>query len=285
VNRMVIMRGIFLFLVMAGVASCTPGRRYELRGQVLAVDRGRQEITVKHEDIRGFMPGMTMPFKVKDARELEARTPGELIQATLVVTGNDAFLQGIRKTGDAPLAEAAPTPTFDLLDPGEVVPDEPFVDQAGSSHRLSDWRGKAIAVTFIYTRCPLPDFCPLMDRHFASIQKNVKEDAALNGKVQLVSVSFDPDFDTPKVLSAHAARVGADPALWSFVTGQRDDIDRFASRFGISVMREDKTSQEIVHNLRTAVIDPAGRLHRVHTGNEWTPAELLTDLRSALAGR
>ena len=285
VNRMVTMRRIFLFLLTAGVTSCSPGRHYELRGQVLAVDRSRQEITVKHEDIRGFMPGMTMPFKVRDGRELELRTPGELIQATLVVTGSDAYLQAIRRTGDAPLAEAAPAPTFDLLDQGEAVPNEPFVDQAGASRRLSDWRGKAVAVTFIYTRCPLPDFCPLMDRHFASIQKDVKADAALNGKVQLVSVSFDPDFDTPKVLSAHAARVGADPAMWSFVTGQRDDIDRFASRFGVSVMREDKTAQEIVHNLRTAVIDSAGRLHRVHTGNEWKPAEILADLRSALAGR
>jgi protein SCO1/2 len=252
---------------------------------VLAVDRGRQEITVKHDDIRGFMPGMTMPFRVKDRGEFDARTPGELIQATLVVTGNDAYLQGIRKTGDAPLAEAPPAPAMDLLDTGEPVPDEPFVDQAGTSRRLSDWRGKAVAVTFIYTRCPLPDFCPLMDRHFASIQKEAKEDPALNGKVQLVSVSFDPDFDTPTVLSAHAERVGADPAMWSFVSGQRDDIDRFASRFGVSVMREDRTAQDIVHNLRTAVIDPAGRLHRVHTGNEWKPADVLTDLRSALAGR
>ncbi len=279
------MRRLFLTLLAAGVASCSPGRQYELRGQVLAVDRGRQEITVKHEDIRGFMPGMTMPFRVKDRGELEARSPGELIQATLVVTGNDAYLQRIRKTGDAPLTEAPPAPAMDLLDPGEPVPDEPFVDQAGTSRRLSDWRGKAVAVTFIYTRCPLPDFCPLMDRHFASIQKEVKEDPALNGRVQLVSVSFDPDFDTPKVLSAHAERVGADAAMWSLVTGQRDDIDRFASRFGVSVMRDDRTSQEIVHNLRTAVIDPAGRLHRVHTGNEWKPADVLTDLRSALAGR
>jgi protein SCO1/2 len=124
-----------------------------------------------------------------------------------------------------------------------------------------------------------------MDRHFASIQKEVKEDPALNGRVQLVSVSFDPDFDTPQVLSAHAERVGADPAMWSFVTGQRDDIDRFASRFGVSVMRDDRTTQEIVHNLRTAVIDATGRLHRMHTGNEWKPADVLTDLRSALAGR
>lgn len=271
-----------LVSTLLAIGACARGQEYELRGQVLAVDRDRQQITVKHEDIQGFMPAMTMPFRVGDREQLSARVPGELIRATLVVATGRAYLKDIERTGQAPLTEATAVRAFDLLEPGQPVPDEPFVDQSGTPVRLSDWRGKAVAVTFIYTRCPLPDFCPLMDRHFASAQKAVASDPGLRNRVRLVSVSFDPDFDRPPVLKAHAQRAGADPAVWSFVTGDRDDIDRFASRFGVSIIREDKTGQEIVHNLRTAVIDPQGRLVKVFSGNEWQPAELLNGLRSSI---
>ncbi len=274
-------RALLLSTLLA-IAACARGQEYELRGQVLAVDRDRQQITVKHEDIQGFMPAMTMPFRVGDREQLSARVPGELIRATLVVATGRAYLKDIERTGQAPLTETTAVKAFDLLEPGQPVPDEPFVDQSGTPVRLSDWRGRAVAVTFIYTRCPLPDFCPLMDRHFASAQKAVVSDPGLRNRVRLVSVSFDPDFDRPPVLKAHAQRAGADPAVWSFVTGDRDDIDRFASRFGVSIIREDKTGQEIVHNLRTAVIDPQGRLVKVFSGNEWQPAELLNGLRSAI---
>jgi protein SCO1/2 len=277
-------RALVISALLAMLA-CARGQEYELRGQVLAVDRERRQITVKHEDIKGFMPAMTMPFTVRNHGALDARAPGELIRATLVVGSGEAYLKDIERTGEAPLAEAAAPRAFDLLDPGETVPDEPFVDQGGASRRLSDWRGKAVAVTFIYTRCPLPDFCPLMDRNFAWVQKAVEADPALRERVRLVSVSFDPDVDRPPVLKAHAAKAGADPAVWSFVTGDRDDIDRFASRFGVSIVREDPAAQEIVHNLRTAVIDPQGRLVRVFSGNDWQPADLLNELRSSIDAR
>jgi protein SCO1 len=276
---------VILLAALVCTAACSRGREYELRGQVLAVNRERQEITVKHEDITGFMPAMTMPFRVADRAELEARVPGELIRATLVVGSNEVHLEDVERTGEAPLGEAPPVTTFDLLEPGEDVPDEPFVDQGGAPRRLSQWRGKAVAVTFIYTRCPLPDFCPRMDRQFAAVQKEVAADPALRDRVHLVSISFDPDFDRPPELNAHATRAGADASTWSFVTGDRDDIDRFASRFGVSIIREDKTGQEIVHNLRTAVIDPQGRLVRVFNGNDWTPSELINELRMSVASR
>jgi protein SCO1/2 len=272
-------------LVLCAAAGCARGREYELRGQVLAVDKARGQITVRHEDIKGFMPAMTMPFTVRDRAMLDARVPGELIRATLVVGSNEAHLEDIQRTGEAPLIEAPPSPAMDLLEPGETVPDEPVVDQDGASRRIADWRGKALAVTFIYTRCPLPNFCPLMDRHFAAVQTAVLADPNLRDRVHLVSVSFDPDFDRPSVLKAYATRAGAVPATWSFVTGDRDDIDRLASRFGVSVLRKGESAQEIVHNLRTAVIDARGRLVTVLSGNEWQPADLLRELRRAVDAR
>ena len=144
----------------------------------------------------------------------------------------------------------------------------------------SDWRGSAGVVTFIYTRCPLPDFCPLLDTRFAEVEAAARDDAALRGRVRLLSVSFDPDFDSIDVLAAHAARVGAGPQ-WQFATAPATVVDRFAAAFGVNVIREADAS--ITHNLRTAVVDPTGRVFSVRSGNDFSAADLLTDLRAALA--
>lgn len=271
-----------ILLAVTVLSACSPAREYELRGQVLAVHPDRQEITIKHEDIQGFMPGMTMPFKVRDPKLLEGRTPGDLVTATLVVRETDAFLSSIERTGHAALTEPPPPASLAaMVGPGEKVPDVQITDQSGASRRLSDWRGRMVAVTFIYTRCPVPNFCPLMDRNFAAVQKAMNEDPEFRNRAHLVSVSFDPRHDTPEVLAAHAARIGADPATWSFVTGTTDAIDSFAAAFGVSIIREDADLKEITHNLRTAVIDREGRLVKVFTGNEWTPEELFDTLRRA----
>lgn len=273
--------GAVTILLASCTVACSRGREYELRGQVLAVNVARQEITVKHDDIRGFMPGMTMPFRVQNAREIEGRRPGELVRATLVVETNDAYLKNVERTGEAPLtSNYLPPSTAVSIEPGEVVPELAFVDQRGQSHRLSEFRGQILAVTFIYTRCPIPDFCPLMDRNFAAVQQHLATDEQLRSKVHLFSVSFDPEFDSPPVLARHATRAGADPSTWSFVTGDRDDVDGFAGRFGVSVMRGDTNAQEILHNLRTAVIDERGRLVKVFTGNDWQPSQLVAELRA-----
>jgi protein SCO1/2 len=271
---------------VALMCACTRTRQYELRGQVLAVDSVRHEITVKHEDIKGFMPGMTMPFRVRDASLVAGRTPGELIRATLVVEDAAAYLKAIERTGLAPLADVpAPRAIITPLEPGDPIPDAVFVDQDGRRRRLTEWRGQALAVTFMYTRCPVPDFCPLMDRQFASIQKAVGEDSTLRGRVHLLSISFDPAFDTPVVLKQYALMREADPGTWSFLTGERQEIDRFAGHFGVSITRPGDAGPEIMHNLRTAVIDGNSRLSHVLSGNDWKTEELLVALRTAGAAR
>jgi len=252
---------VLAFIPLLVLAACSPGREYELRGQVLAVSPERREITVRHEDIRGFMPGMTMPFKVQDPGLLEGRVPGDLIRARLVVREQGAYLAAIERVGH-----------------------EEFVDERGAARRLSDWRGRAVALTFVYTRCPLPDFCPRMDRQFAAVQRDVLADERLRERVKLLSVSFDPDFDTPEVLARHAGAVRADPAVWSFVTGEREEIDAFAAQFGVSILRDqagESGPREILHNLRTVVIDPHGRVAAVLNGNDWLPGELFEELRRA----
>lgn len=237
---------------------------------------------IKHEDIKGFMPGMTMPFKVRDRSLLEGKTPGDLVDATLMVQDTDAWLSTLSVSGHAPLAESAtfaPAAFVEPLEPGELAPDTLLTAQDGSPTSV---RGnQPVAVTFIYVRCPLPQFCPMLDRRFADVQRAIKSDAALNGRVRLLSVSFDPDADTPERLRAHAEKRGADPDIWTFATAPRDVVDRFAAHFGVNVIRE--ADATITHNMRTAVIGADGRVIRIHDGADWKTGDIVDDLRRGLA--
>jgi protein SCO1/2 len=275
-------------LASAAAAACAqpaPRNTYTLHGQVLSIDAPRRTLTVKHGEIKGLMPAMTMPYTVRDAKLLSGIAAGDVIDATLVVESNDAYLAAVRKTGSAPLdapPAEAPMPSAasgsELLKPGDAVPNAAFVDQDGRKRTFATFQGTPVVVTFIYTRCPLPTFCPLMDRNFAKMQTAMKEDAALQ-RVHLVTVSFDPAADTPAVLRKHAKEVGADLRRWTFVTGDRDEIDRFAARFGVAISRAPNDPRDITHNLRTAIVDSGGRLVKAYTGNDWTPDEVLKDLR------
>lgn len=264
-----------------------------MQGQVLSVAPERKEAIVKHEEIAGFMAAMTMPYYVREVAEISGLRPGDLITSTLVVEmGGAAYLRDVKKVGDAPLERptAGPGPTSagasstlegrsQLLREGDPVPNSMFVDQDGAARDFASFRGSTVVLTFIYTKCPLPSFCPLMDRHFVTIQSKLANESSLKN-VHLVTVSFDPATDTPPVLKRHAASLGADPNRWTFLTGDRGHIESFAERFGVSVMREPKDAPDITHNLRTAVVDPRGTLVNIYSGNDWTPGQLLADLMS-----
>ena len=279
---------LWVGLVALGI-SCgrsSDQRQYALHGQVLSIAANRQQATIKHDEIKGFMAAMSMPYTVHDPKELEGLAPGDLIDAKLILLSNDAYLTGVTRVGQAPLEQplaerAAPAASsgFELLKPGEEVPDAAFLDQDGKKRSFRSFKGSIVVITFIYTRCPFPTFCPLMDRHFAAIQAKLKDDQALARRVRLVSVSFDPLTDTPPVLKQHARTLGADPKRWTFLTGDRDDIDRFDSRFGIGVARSLNDQRDITHNLRTAIVDAEGKLVKVYIGNEWTPDQVLADLK------
>ncbi len=267
-------------LLLAAGCSRTP--TYELQGQVLAVDRTRGDITIKHGDIKGFMPGMTMAFRVKDERLLEGRRPGDLITATLALDESTPYLSRLASTGHAPLMEPpAAVRTMNVLEPGATVPDLRLTDESGAGRSLADWRGRSLAVTFIYTRCPLPDFCRRMDQNFAAVQRAVLPDAALRDRVALLSISFDPQFDTPAILAEHARKAGADPRLWHFLTGEQAQVERLAESFGVSVFRDGAEAGSITHNIRTAVIRPDGTLGSVLHGTDWTAAALVQALQSS----
>ena len=276
----------FIFTLALVASACSrpasDRREYTLQGQILSVQADRKEAVIRHEEIQGFMSAMTMPYNVVDAKEYANLAPGDLITASLIVEPTRAYLEKVKKVGSAPLEALAPSGTaaagFELIKTGAPVPNQTFVDQDGKSVSLDSLRGSAIVVTFIYTTCPMPEFCPLMDSNFAKIQAKLTEQNNLL-KAHLLSVSFDPQVDTPAVLKKHATELGADPRLWTFVTGDRDEIDKWASGFGVSISRAMNDPRDITHNLRTAILDRQGNLVQVYNGNEWTPAQVLADLR------
>jgi len=281
-------RAVFALAAAISLAACSSKSNphtYPVHGQIVSVTPDRQEATVKHGEIPGLMPAMTMPYKIREKAELDAVKPGDMIDATLTIGENDAFLTGVRKVGEAPLEQPPPEPTTvatgsgpALLKPGEVVPDSPFVDQDGKNRAFNSFRGSTVVLTFIYTRCPLPTFCPMMDRHFVTIQEHMHDDPLLK-KVHLVTITFDPAYDTPEVLRKHALELNADPKRWTFLTGDQKAIETFGARFGVLVTRASNDPRDITHNLRTAIVGPDGKLVKVYTGNEWTPDEILADLK------
>ncbi len=276
-------RALGLLAALIAAASCSNAKTYEMRGQILGVNRDKMEILVKHDEIPGLMAAMTMPWKVQTPSLLDNIGPGDLITSEIVVDDNQGVVTKITKLGtakpDVPPPAAPAQPGVRYLTPGDAVPNQVFVDQNGRASSFDSVRGdRAMAITFIYTKCPIPTFCPAMDRQFAEAQALIKE-KGLQGKAGLLSVSFDPKNDTPSVLAQHARKLGADPKVWTFVTGDREEIDRFASSLLLTLVRgEAANPDEIGHTLRTTVIGRDGKIAKSYSGAEWTPAELVAEL-------
>jgi protein SCO1/2 len=285
------LRGAFLLGLLLGIALLACRReapapaavRHPLKGKAVAVDPARRAITIAHGDIPGFMPAMTMEFVVleKDAPLLEQVSPGDEITATLVVPDSRYWLEDLvvvkrSEPGGAPPLSRAP-----VARAGEALPDVPLVDQDGRRFRLSGLRGRAFALTFVYTRCPLPDFCPLMMRNFAAAEARLAGDPALFERTRLLTISFDPKHDTPAVLRAFGRpfqKTATPFSHWLLATGTEQALRELGQALELDYVEE---TASFSHNLRTAVVDPQGRLVRLLRGNEWKPEELVASLREA----
>jgi protein SCO1/2 len=257
--------------------------RHPLKGKAVAVDPARRAITVAHGDIPGFMPAMTMEFVVleKDAPLLEQVSPGDEITATLVVPDSRYWLEDLVVVKRSEAGGAPPLSRAPVARAGEALPDVPLVDQDGRRFHLSGLRGRAFALTFVYTRCPLPDFCPLMMRNFAAAESRLAGDPALLARTRLLTVSFDPKHDTPAVLRAFGRpfqKTAAPFSHWLLATGTEEALRELGQALELDYVEE---TASFTHNLRTAVVDPQGRLVRLLRGNEWKPEELVASLREA----
>jgi protein SCO1 len=261
------------------------GKTYPLAGVVEKVDSDAAEITIRHEAIAGFMPKMTMPFAVADRRLLARAHAGDEVKGRLRVRSDASVLETLEVTRPAPTGavpvqpEASPAAQPRELKPGEKIPDFEMTTQDGKPLRLSDLRGKVVVLTFIYTRCPLPDFCPLIDRKFRELAAKIGAVRSRANAVRLVSVSFDPEHDTPEVLRQHARNQGAQPPLWTYAVARHEELAKVAGAIGLTYI---PGSDEISHNLATAVIDSVGRLVLLEHGRKWEPADLFRAIVAAL---
>jgi protein SCO1/2 len=260
--------------------------RYPLKGKVVEVDAASRKVTVAHEDIPGFMPAMTMPFVVleKDQALLQGVGPGDEITASLVAPDSRYWLEDlvVVKRG-APDPNATPPPRHEAH-PGDAPPDVSLVDQDGRPFRLADYQGKAVALTFVFTRCPMPDFCPLMMTRFAAAHAALAKDEGLAATTRLVTVSFDTTHDTPDVLRAYGApfqKTKPPFTHWALATGKEDAVRRLGEALELDYVEENRS---FTHNLRTAVLDRQGKLRRLFRGNDWTTEELVAELKAAAGG-
>lgn len=261
-----------------------PDGRYKLKGEVISVDKTNRELVIKHGDIPGLMAAMTMPYPVKNDKELSAAAKGDLITADVVVQNGEMWLENVQVTQRSTATSGKPAAEIHIPAPGEQAPDFDMVNQSGKHVTLSRYRGKALILTFIYTRCPFADYCPRVNAGFAEIDKEMRADAGLYAKTHLLSISFDPAHDTPRVLREFGLKsVPGGKATWfehwEFVVPLAAQLPRVANFFGLDY-RED--GGLITHSLSTAVIGPDGRIFKWYHGSEWKPSDLLKDATDAL---
>jgi protein SCO1 len=270
-------KALLLLVLLAAIAGCKKAaneHRYDIEGTVVSVDASAGEITIAHKAIPGYMEAMTMPYKVKQDWTLKVAKPGDLLRGELIVTDDRAVIDGITLTQGAPNAKQA-AEGLHIPPAGTEVPDFTFVNQDGKKVKLSSLKGGPVLLTFIYTRCPLPDYCIRMSNNFGDVAKILKEKPASWQKAHLLSVSFDPEYDKPSVLKTYGKSYAGtiDPKFvhWEFVTGTPEEVRKAADFFGLVY---DPQNGQYIHSLRTALIGPDGKLVEVVHGNEWKPADM-----------
>lgn len=260
-------------------------KRFHLKGKIVSIDTANNSLTIAHEAIPGFMDAMTMPYSVKSAQSLAGLNPGDEITADVVVPEDSAvYIENIVVTQKSTGAAAATKGISHHPEPGEKVPDFAFLDQDGKRIHLSSFRGSPLLVTFIYTRCPYPQFCPLVSKGFAQVYAATRANAGSNGKVHLLSISFDPEYDTPAVLHKYAEmfRKTADGPIfdrWEFAAAPRNKLDEIADFFGLYIEGQ---SPVIVHSMSTTVISPEGTVYKWYDDSDWKPAELVADAEASV---
>ena len=284
----------FAILLLAGCrsgqnsgtqATADPGVAvYHLRGKVISTDPAHGIVVVDHEAIPGFMDAMTMPYQLKDASIVGELHPGDVITADVLVEKSSeetVLLDHIVVVAQA-RPDYKPPVIYHVPAPGDKVPDFRLRNQDGRAIHLGQFKGKALVLTFIYTRCPLPNFCPLVTRNFAAIERQLAASPLLYAKTHLVCVSFDPEHDTPERLRAYGSTyIGSDTrgafAHWEFAVPTKTELLEMAKFFDVGITHD--ANDSITHTLSTTLIDANGRVAQFYPGNEWTPEQVLGDVR------
>ena len=263
---------------------------FTVKGVVKSIEEDLSSARIEHEEIPGYMQAMTMPFAIGDADEWTSLQTGDSISFLLHVTDERSWIDGVEKTPEevpsleelSKTAPWRPVREVEFLQVGDELPDYPLTNQLSQAISTHQFRGKVLALTFIYTRCPLPDFCPRMNQQFMAAQRALKEASVEPASYHFLSVSFDPVHDTPERLQFYANAYQHDPKQWSFATGELIEIDALTEQFGLVFYRSEDSLLDWDHNLRTILIDQEGIIREILIGNQWRGEELAEKLQSLL---
>ncbi len=263
-----------------------PVKQYAVKGIVVGTDPAHGEVTVDSEAIPGFMDAMTMPYQVKDPNVLQDLHPGDRMTGVLLVADDRTLLDQIVITAQAQ-PDYKPQAQYHVPEPGDLVPDFRLTNQSGRQITLHQFRGKALLITFIYTRCPLSDYCPRMSHNFASIDKSLQADRALYRRTHLLSISFDPAYDSPAVLRSYGEAYTGNYTKerfehWDFAAPDKADLPKLLEFFDVGATPGE--NHTITHSLSTVVISPDGKVAQWYPTNDWKVEDVLSELKRAGGG-
>jgi len=258
-------------------------KTYDVHGIVRQIAPDRHTATIQHQAVPGYMGAMTMDFTVKDTNELKDISPDDEITFKLMVSHDDDWIEGIHFVAQHVSEVTSNVFIFhadtDELKVGDVLPDDEFTTENGGTVHFSDFRGRAVAFTFFFTSCPLPDYCPRMNKNFAEARRILQEDTHASTNWEMLSISFDPGFDRPEILTGYAGLYrGTDTNRWIFAVAGTNTLAELAPRLDLHFWHENGS---IYHNLRTVVLDPNGKITRQFDSNDWTPDDLAEAIREA----
>ena len=259
-------------------------KQYHVRGVVVSTNAAKGEVTLDTEVIPGFMEAMIMPYTLRSPGIVSELHPGDTITATLLASNNSDLLDQIVVVGQAK-ADYLPPVQYRPLTPGESIPDFRLLNQSGKMIHLEQFRGKVVLLTFIYTRCPLASYCPRMSRNFAEIDRTLAADPRLYQKTHLLSVSFDPNYDTPAVLRSYGGAYTGNYTKetfghWDFAAPPQKELPQVLKFFLVGVTPE--KDHTLTHSLSTIVITPDGKIYKWYPTNDWTPQQLLANVKELL---
>jgi len=254
------------------------------KGVVVSINRDEQQLVVRHEAISNYMGAMTMPFKVKTSGALVDLHDGDEISFQLHVTETESWVDQIVKTGTSAVpakqpANVEPATAVAAL-PAHPLLSYKFTNELGRPVSLDDFRGQALAITFFYTRCPLPDYCPRLSKNFQEASQQLESMAGAPTNWHCLSISFDTEFDTPEMLKAYGESYHYDPDHWSLLTGPPDKIGELARACGMSFQRDGTTFN---HDFRTLIIDAAAHLQMIFPTTGDLSDQIVAELVTAAA--
>jgi len=294
-------------VLLTVTVACNRTHRYPMQGEVVAKDAVNSEITVNAGEIPGFMGAMAMPYRVKDPAVIHQVEPGDKISAEVVVRndrsdneGSDYWLENVRITDQSGRGKIKVPPGSKMLPIGARVPDVTLINQDGRKFHFSDFMGKAVLVTFIYTRCPMPDFCPRLSSEFARIQNELKKNPEGYKKTHLLTISFDPKYDSPSVLHRYGlGYLDGDKtgfSHWDFASANPADLHQLAEAFGLEYGADDQqmkgkqindqqsndqqnndqqnNARQITHTMVIVLIAPDGTVANYWSA-DWTWTQLM----------